>query len=154
MQQDATMYQNVIIPLLYKAQQVQCAWQRPPTPHPTTFHVWKTRDCQCSFRLLMMGGVSPETCWASYNYEIIKFWYTVASCWIFLYEYMNELFISLSVLMIPIDTWDEGPKTEIWAWAKCCLRYSFIFTYWGSLNTQNNVVWNYVSNWKDFLPAV
>jgi len=23
----------------------------------TTFHVWKTRGCQCSFRLLMMGGV-------------------------------------------------------------------------------------------------
>ena len=45
----------------------------------------KTRSCQCSFRLLMMGGVSPETCWASYKYEI-KFWYTVASCWIF---YMN-----------------------------------------------------------------
>jgi hypothetical protein len=28
-----------------------------------------------------MGGVSPETCWASYKYEI-KFWYTVACCWI------------------------------------------------------------------------
>jgi len=39
----------------------------------TTFHVWKTRGCQCSFRLLMMGGVSPETCWASYKYGIIKF---------------------------------------------------------------------------------
>ena len=32
-------------------------------PHvKRTFHVWKTRGCQCSFRLLMMGGVSPETC--------------------------------------------------------------------------------------------
>jgi len=49
-----------------------CAWQRPPTTLPTTFHVWKTRGCQCSFRLLMMGGVSPETCWASYKYGIIK----------------------------------------------------------------------------------
>jgi len=38
------------------------------------------------FRLLMMGGVSSETCWASYKYGIIKFWYIVASCWIFLYE--------------------------------------------------------------------
>jgi len=47
------------------------------------YAVWKTRGCQCSFRLLMMGGVSPETCWASYKYEIIKFWYTVASGWIF-----------------------------------------------------------------------
>jgi len=37
---------------------------------PTTFHVCKTRGCQCSFRLLVMGGVSPETCWASYKYEI------------------------------------------------------------------------------------
>jgi len=52
--------------------QAQGAWQRPPTTRPTTFHVWKTRGCQCSFRLLMMGGVSPETCWASYKYEIIK----------------------------------------------------------------------------------
>jgi hypothetical protein len=34
----------------------------------------------------MMGGVTPETCWASYKYGIIKFWYIVASCWIFLYH--------------------------------------------------------------------
>jgi hypothetical protein len=61
-------------------------WQCPPTTHPTTFHIWKTGGCQCSFRLLMTGGVSPETCWASYKYGIIKFWYIVVSCWIFLYE--------------------------------------------------------------------
>jgi hypothetical protein len=47
--------------------------QRPPTTRPTTFHVWITRGCQCSFRLLMTGGVSPETCWASYKYGIINF---------------------------------------------------------------------------------
>jgi len=35
----------------------------------------------------MMGGVSPETRWASYKYGIIYFWYIVASCWIFLYEF-------------------------------------------------------------------
>ena len=29
-----------------------------------------TRGCQCSFRLLIMGGVSPETCWDSYKYGI------------------------------------------------------------------------------------
>jgi hypothetical protein len=56
------------------------------TTCPTTFHVWKTRGCQCSFRLLIMGRVSPETCWASYKYGIIKFLYIVASCWIFHYE--------------------------------------------------------------------
>jgi len=49
-----------------------CAWQRPPTTRPTTFQ--------------MMAGVSPETCWAPYKYGIIKFWYIVASFWIFLYE--------------------------------------------------------------------
>jgi len=66
--------------------EAECAWQRPPTTRPTTFHAWKPRGCQCSFRLLMMGGVLPETCWASYKYGIIKFWYIVESCWIFLYE--------------------------------------------------------------------
>jgi len=45
---------------------------RPPTTRPTTFQVWKTTGCQCSFRLLMMGGLSPETCWASYKYGIIN----------------------------------------------------------------------------------
>ena len=60
-----------------------CAWQRPPTTRPSIFHVWKTRGCQWSFRLLMMGGMSPETCWASYKYGIIKFWYVVTSCCIF-----------------------------------------------------------------------
>jgi len=33
-----------------------------------------------------MGGVSPETCWATYKYEI-KFWYTVASFWNFYTNY-------------------------------------------------------------------
>jgi len=108
------MYQNFIIPYLYEAQHVsgdtppiirspKLHWQplvfhmwkvvgrvvggrHPATTRPTTFHVWKTRGCQCSFGLLMMGGVSPETRWASYRYGIIKFWYIVASCWIFLYE--------------------------------------------------------------------
>jgi hypothetical protein len=70
--------------------QARCAWQRPPATCPTTLHVWKTRGCQCSFRLLMMGGVSPETCWASYKCGIIKFWYIVTSCWIFLYELENR----------------------------------------------------------------
>jgi hypothetical protein len=54
--------------------QAQCAWHHPPTTRPTTFYIWKTRGCQCSFRLLMIGGVSPETCWASYKYGIIKIW--------------------------------------------------------------------------------
>jgi hypothetical protein len=118
-QQDATIYQNFIIPYLSEAQhvsgytssiigslkqnwqplvfhtwkivgrvvggrcQVQCAWQRPTITHPTTFHVWKTKGCHYSFMLLMMGMRMPETCWASYKYGIIKFWYIVASCFLF-----------------------------------------------------------------------
>ena len=44
-------------------------------------HVWqpstvscKTRGCLCSFRLLMMGGMSPETCWASFKIRNNKIW--------------------------------------------------------------------------------
>jgi hypothetical protein len=68
--------------------------QRPPTTRLTSFHICKTRGCQCSFRFLMMGGVSPETFWASYKYGIIKFWYIVTSCWIFLYELYYDARIS------------------------------------------------------------
>ena len=44
---------------------------------PTTFHVWKTRGCLCSFRLLMMGGVSLEACWASFKIRNNKNFYTL-----------------------------------------------------------------------------
>ena len=73
--------------------QAHCSWQRPPTTRPTTFHVWETRGCQCSLRLLMMGGVSSETCWASYKYGIITFWYIVVSCRILLYEFYYDALI-------------------------------------------------------------
>jgi len=63
---------------------------QPHVQQPSTYE--KPENCQCSFRLLMMGGVSPETCWASYKYGIIIIWYIVASCWISLYE------LSLSVV--------------------------------------------------------
>jgi len=86
--------------------QAQCAWQRPPTTCLTTFHVWKTIGCQCSFRLLMMGGMSPETCWASYKYEIIKFWCIVASCWIFLYELKSRGICCWMIICISVRaTW-------------------------------------------------
>ena len=38
------------------------------------------------FELLMMGGVSPETCWAIKKHWNNKFYYTVASCWFFLWD--------------------------------------------------------------------
>ena len=52
---------------------VYSAWQHPATTRPTTFHVCKTRGCWCSFRLLMMGSMSPETCWALHKYGITNF---------------------------------------------------------------------------------
>jgi hypothetical protein len=70
-----------------------CVWQRPTTTRLTTFYVWKTRGCQCSFSLLMMGGVSPETCWASYKYEIIKFYALLHLVGFFLYEYFTASFV-------------------------------------------------------------
>ena len=53
------------------------------TARPTTFHVCKTRGCLCSFRLLMMGGVSSETCWASFKIRNNTILITFASCQIF-----------------------------------------------------------------------
>jgi hypothetical protein len=64
-----------------------------------------------SFRLPMMGDVSPETCWASYKYEI-KFWYTVASCWIFYTNY-TIMHGSTSIKLSP---------TFVQTNAKCKLR--------------------------------
>jgi len=34
----------------------------------------------------MMGGVSPETCWAIKKHWNNKFYYTVASCWFVLWD--------------------------------------------------------------------
>jgi hypothetical protein len=41
------------------------------------------------FELLTMGGVSPETCWAIKKHWNNKFYYTVASCWFFLWDYLR-----------------------------------------------------------------
>jgi len=38
------------------------------------------------FELLMMSGVSLETCWAIKKHWNNKFYYTVASCWFFLWD--------------------------------------------------------------------
>ena len=81
--------------------------QEPKTTRTTTFHVWKTRDCQCRFRLLMMGGVSPKICWASYKYGIIKFWYTVASSWIFLYEFSCILWVITVICPLSISLFNQ-----------------------------------------------
>ena len=82
--------------------QAQSAWQRPPIARPTTFPVWKTRGCQCSFRLLMMGGVSPETFWASYIYIYIYiciYIYVYIYIYIYIYIWNNKILIHFCILL-------------------------------------------------------
>ena len=103
--------------------QAQCAWQGPPTTRPKTFHVCKTRGCQCSFRLLMMGGVSSETCWALYKYGIIKFWYTVSSCWNFLCESLPLLKNHLFIVKL-LQCWvTEHEMYHIWVFVQRFYNY-------------------------------
>jgi len=91
-----------------RCQAAYAAWQHPPTTRPTIFYVWKTRGCQCSSRLLMMGAVSSEICWASYKYGIIKFLYIVAFCWSFLYELyrcsLREICIQSTRVIVHTET--------------------------------------------------
>jgi hypothetical protein len=53
--------------IIVRCQVAYTTWQNPTTARPTTFHICKPTGCLCSFRLLMMGGVSPETCWISFK---------------------------------------------------------------------------------------
>ena len=53
---------------------------------PATKNVCKPRGCNYSFEFLMMGGLSPETCWTIKKHRNNKFYYTVASCWFFLWD--------------------------------------------------------------------
>jgi len=83
------------------------------------------------FRLLIMGGVSPETCWASYKYKIIKFWYTVLSCWIFLDEFHMKRLSKFTKSLI----YDPGLQPDLQLPIPCeltCLMFLsclFLFIY-------------------------
>jgi hypothetical protein len=70
----------------------------------------QTRSCKYSLKLLMMSGVPLKTCWASIKIWNNKFYYKVASCWLFLlirlwvsrthqYGIWNPLSIPLNVLL-------------------------------------------------------
>ena len=51
-------------PVIGRCQVSYAPWQRPATARPTTFHgIMQATGCLCSFSLLMVSGVSPETCW-------------------------------------------------------------------------------------------
>jgi len=109
-----------------------CRW-------PTTFHVWKTRGCQCSFRLLMMGVVLPETCWPSYKYGIIKI--LIHCC----------ILLDFSLWIVP---WCTDRRTSR-LWSVSCTTSGSDFTEWTWMTllvwffTVRNV-WNVIS--VSFLP--
>jgi len=58
-----------------------------PWQLPATRNVRKTRGSNYSFRLLMMSGVLLETCWAIKKHWNNKFYYTIGSCKLFLYQF-------------------------------------------------------------------
>jgi len=54
--------------------------------HTSLLQYVKSETAITVFELLMMGGLSPETCWAIKKQWNNKFYYTVASCWFFLWD--------------------------------------------------------------------
>ena len=81
--QDKT-YMLKICVLLWRTQMAE------PSQRPTTKNACKTRGCNYSFWALMMSGVSPETCWAIKKHWNNKFYYTLASCWFFLWDFYYD----------------------------------------------------------------
>jgi len=47
-------------------------WRRPATTTSNNLCTYANQRLLVQFELLMMGGVSPETCWALYKHGIIK----------------------------------------------------------------------------------
>jgi hypothetical protein len=66
------IYIRFLLPAAVMAEPSQ--WQ------PANKNVCKTRGCNYSFELLMMGGVSAETCGSIKKHWNNKFYYTVAFC--------------------------------------------------------------------------
>jgi len=66
------------------------------------------------FELLMMCGVSPETCWAIKKHWNNKFYYMVASCWFFLWDLKNYICVLVLVTLM-MATW----VAETCRWLGC-----------------------------------
>jgi hypothetical protein len=45
---------------------------QPTTLHPSTCNVCKTRGCVCRCMLLVLGGTTPKTCWATNKHRVIN----------------------------------------------------------------------------------
>jgi hypothetical protein len=64
----------------------------------------------------MMRGVSLETCWAIDKHWNNKFYYTVTSCWLFLYDLYYDARIhehqvyQTSTCLVDVFSWEVVPK--------------------------------------------
>jgi len=72
-------------------------------------HAYVNQRLQIQLELLMMSGMPPETCWAFNERWNNKFYYKVASCWLFLLSH-TTMHGSMNInLIIPIGLcWDTG----------------------------------------------
>ena len=84
------------------------------------------------FELLMMSGVSLETCWAIKKHWNNKFYYTVASCWLFLYDLHkndNLHVVTLRQIMLHVVTLRQIHTNRIY---KCECFLLAQFSSWNS----------------------
>jgi hypothetical protein len=126
-----------------------------PSRRPATKNVCKTRGCNYRFELLMMGGVSPETCWAIKKHWNNKFYYTVASCWFFLWElhydaqiyehqghYKCDLCLKLYYFFLPTGVIVNCLLRESWlTLLEYCWLYLLVswFILWQNLGSRDNL---------------
>ena len=57
--------------------------------HSRSPHAYVNQRLQTQLELLMMSGMPLETCWAFNERWINKFYYKVASCWLFLLSHIT-----------------------------------------------------------------
>ena len=70
---------------IIQAQEFLSFWE-PSERQPATKNVCKPEAAITVSELVMMSGVSPETCWAIKIHWNNKFYYRVESCWFFLWD--------------------------------------------------------------------
>jgi hypothetical protein len=96
--------------------------------HGRSPHAHVNRRLQIQLELLMMSGVPLETCWAFNERWNNKFYYKVASCWLFLLEnkrcslhYLDKYFflsnlIAASHLLAIIWMWENRGSFSFFCW--------------------------------------
>jgi hypothetical protein len=84
---------------------------------------------QIQLELLMMSGVPLETCWAFNERWNNKFYYKVASCWLFLLRHLGTFLVCHEEEYIYI--YPDFPKRE---YAKITLNSKIEFFFWTNKN--------------------